>query len=91
MTKPLRVAALLPSKMYDIDAITDDPPVIRGILEGYARREAARGAVLPDNWGIEVTANVIITSRFQPDERVLRIEGVVTATSGSRRSATNSA
>ena len=91
MNEPLRVAALLPSQIYDIDAIADDPPVIRGILEGYARQKAAKGGVLPDDWSIEITVNVIITSRFQLDERVLRIEGAVTAASGNRRSATNSA
>jgi hypothetical protein len=77
MNPPLKVAALLSSKMYDIDNLLSDPPVLQGLLSSAAYKAAAEaGTTLPDDWSVNVTVSVIVSSHFS-DERVLRLEGVV--------------
>lgn len=70
---------MLSSKTHDIDSIAADPDVIRGILNSYVYDAVERGTQLPDAWMVDITVNVIVGSRFT-DERVLRLEGVVTPT-----------
>lgn len=70
---------MLSSKTHDIDSIAADPDVIRGILNGYVYDAVERGTQLPDAWMVDITVKVIVGSRFT-DERVLRLEGVVTPT-----------
>lgn len=76
MDKPLRFGALMSSKTYDIDAITNDPEQIRAILSQYVYDAIERGTRLPENWTLDVTVNLIVNTRYS-DERALCIEGVV--------------